>query len=230
MSWFTNFLTSSIGQKFVMSLTGLFLILFLAIHLIGNLQLMNDDNGVAFNLYTYFMTHNPLIKIVSYLLYISILVHAIQGWLLWTKNRAARGSQRYAVQKVRSTKGTSAFASTRMGALGTIIFVFILIHLYQFWLQLKLDALPYVEIEGQKYKDMYWMVAQTYENIGFVAFYVISMIVIAFHMWHGFQSAFQTLGLEHEKYTPAVKFIGKVYSVVVPALFALIPVWMFLKG
>jgi succinate dehydrogenase / fumarate reductase cytochrome b subunit len=229
MSWFTNFLTSSIGQKFVMSLTGLFLILFLAIHLIGNLQLMNDDNGVAFNLYTYFMTHNPLIKIVSYVLYISILVHAIQGWLLWAKNRAARGSQRYIVQKVRTT-GTSAFASTRMGALGTIIFVFILVHLYQFWLQLKLDALPYVEIEGQKYKDMYWIVAQTYENAGFVAFYVISMIVIAFHMWHGFQSAFQTLGLEHKKYTPAVKLIGKLYSVIVPALFALIPVWMFLKG
>ena len=229
MSWFTNFLTSSIGQKFVMSLTGLFLILFLVVHLIGNLKLINNDNGEAFNVYAYFMTHNPLIKIVSYVLYISILIHAIQGWLLWSKNRAARGPQRYIVQKVR-TVGTSAFASTRMGALGTIIFIFILVHLYQFWLQMKLDALPYVEIDGKQYKNLYWIVSKTYENAGFVAFYVISMVVIAFHLWHGFQSAFQTLGLEHEKYTPVIKFVGKVYAVVVPALFALIPVWMFLKG
>lgn len=227
MSWFTNFLTSSIGQKFVMSLTGLFLVLFLIIHLIGNLKLLKMDDGAAFNVYAYFMTHNPLIKIVSYILYISILIHAIQGWMLWVKNRRARGPVDYAVKVTKAVK-TSAFASTRMGALGTIIFVFILIHLYQFWLQMKLDKLPYMTIEGKEYKDLYWIVSLTYENVWFVIFYVISMVVIAFHLWHGFQSAFQTLGLEHRKYTPGIKFLGKVYSIIIPALFALIPIYMYL--
>ncbi len=227
MSWFTNFLTSSIGQKFVMSITGLFLILFLVVHLAGNLQLLHNDGGEAFNVYAYFMTHNPLIKTVSYVLYIFILIHAIQGILLVRKNRAARGSQGYSVKKTR-TVGTSAFASTRMGALGIIIFVFILIHMYQFWLQMKLDRLPYVTIDGTEYKDLYWITAQTYENIGFVIFYVVSMVVIAFHLWHGFQSAFQTLGLNHKKYTPVIKFVGKAYSIIVPALFALIPIYMYL--
>ncbi len=227
MSWFTNFLTSSIGQKLVMSLTGLFLMLFLVIHLLGNLLLMLDDGGEAFNLYAKKMTTDPIIKTVSYVLYISILIHAIQGWLLWVKNRKARGPVGYAVKVTKAVK-TSAFASTRMGALGTIIFIFILIHLYQFWLQMKLDKLPYMTIEGKEYKDLYYIVSLTYENAGFVIFYVVSMVVIAFHLWHGFQSAFQTLGLEHRKYTPIVKFVGKVYSIIVPALFALIPIYMYL--
>ena len=83
MSWITNFLTSSIGRKLIMSLTGLFLIQFLLVHLVGNLQLLIDDNGEAFNIYANFMTTNPVIKTVSYLLYAGILLHAIQGLLLW---------------------------------------------------------------------------------------------------------------------------------------------------
>lgn len=209
-----------------MSLTGLFLILFLIIHLAGNLQLLADDGGKSFNLYAYKMTHDPIIKTVSYLLYLFILIHAIQGWLLMRKNRSARGAQGYAVKKTRAV-GTSAFASSRMGALGTVIFVFILIHMYQFWLQMKLDRLPYMAIEGKEYKDLYYIVSLTYENVGFVIFYVISMIFIAFHLWHGFQSAFQTLGLNHEKYTPAIKFVGKAYAVIVPVGFAIIPIIMY---
>jgi len=227
MSWFTNFLTSSIGQKLVMSLTGLFLILFLVVHLGGNLQLLIDDGGKTFNLYAYKMTTDPIIKTVSYLLYLSILVHAFQGWLLWRKNRLARGAQRYKVNAVKTIWSTRS-ASVRMGALGTIIFVFILIHLYQFWLQMKLDKLPYMEIEGEQYKNLYAIVSQTYENEWFVAFYVVSMVVIAFHLWHGFQSAFQTLGLDHEKYTPVIQFVGKAYSIIIPLGFAIIPIVMYL--
>ena len=91
MGWFTKFLTSSIGRKLVMSLTGLFLIIFLIVHLAGNLQLLYDDGGVQFNLSAEFMTSNPLIKTVSYLLYAFILIHALQGWAIWRKNRQARG-------------------------------------------------------------------------------------------------------------------------------------------
>lgn len=227
MSWFTNFLTSSIGQKFVMSITGLFLISFLIVHLAGNLKLLYDDGGEAFNVYAYFMTHNPLIKTVSYVLYISILVHAIQGWLLWRKNRAARGPQGYAIKNTKTVWNTK-FSSVRMGWLGTIIFIFIAIHMYQFWLQMKLDKLPYATYGGEEYKDLYWIVSQTYENVGFVLFYVLSMVVISFHLWHGFESAFQTLGLDHKKYTPVIKFVGRAYAVIIPIGFAIIPLYMFL--
>lgn len=226
MSWFSDFLTSSIGRKVVMSLTGLFLILFLVVHLAGNLQLLYDDGGEKFNLYASFMTTNPLIKTISYLLYASILLHAIQGWLLWSKNRQARGSQRYAV-KVNRVVGTNGFAANNMGWLGTIIFIFLLIHLYQFWLQMKLGKLEMANYAGQEVKDLYTPVRLAYKNPAFVVFYVLSMIVIAFHLLHGFQSAFQTLGINHNKYTPLIKGVGKIYAILIPLGFAIIPVYMY---
>ena len=124
MGWFSKFLTSSIGRKLVMALTGIFLTLFLAIHLLGNLQLLQNDGGQAFNVYAYFMTHNPLIKTVSYLLYASILLHAVQGILLWRDNKAARGPNRYAVTHTRPTER----ASRPMGWLGSNHFVLIVQH------------------------------------------------------------------------------------------------------
>lgn len=132
VNWFSRFITSSIGQKLIMSLTGLFLIIFLIVHLIGNLQLMSDDGGQAFNEYAYFMTHNPLIKTVSYGLYAFILLHAIQGIMLWRRNKSARGGEGYAVKVNRVAGNNSRVSSVYMGALGTVILIFILIHMYQF--------------------------------------------------------------------------------------------------
>ncbi len=228
MSWFTNFLTSSIGQKVVMSLTGLFLIVFLIVHLTGNLQLLAGDGGKAFNIYAEFMTTNPLIKTTSYLLYAGILLHAIQGWALWRQNRKARGPHRYAV-KVNRVAGTNSFAASNMAWLGTIIFVFIVVHMYQFWLQMKLGDVQMVTYDGKEVANLYALVSATYENLGFVIFYVVSMIVIAYHLLHGFQSAFQTLGLNHRKYTPFIKGVGKVYAILVPLGFAIIPIIMYLN-
>jgi succinate dehydrogenase / fumarate reductase cytochrome b subunit len=227
-TWFGRFITSSIGQKLVMSLTGLFLISFLAVHLVGNLQLLMSDGGQAFNEYAYFMTHNPVIKFTSYGLYAFIVLHAIQGIAMWTKNRRARGSEGYAV-KVNRTAGASK-ASYRMGALGMIILIFILLHMYQFWLQMKLGNTEMVAYGGDPVKDLYSLVVAVYENPIFVVIYVVSMLVIAFHLWHGFESAFQTLGLNHRKYTPLIKTVGRMYSVVVPLGFAVIPVFMYLQG
>jgi succinate dehydrogenase / fumarate reductase cytochrome b subunit len=226
-SWFVRFITSSIGKKLVMALTGLFLITFLAVHLAGNLQLISGDGGQAFNEYAYFMTHNPLIKFTSYGLYAFILIHAIQGIALWMKNRAARGGQAYAV-KANRTAGASQ-ASLRMGALGTIILIFILLHMYQFWLQMKLGNTPVATYEGGEVKDLYTLVAGVYQNPVFVGIYVISMLVIGFHLWHGFESAFQTLGINHKKWTPLIKLVGRTYAVLVPLGFAVIPVYMYLQ-
>jgi succinate dehydrogenase / fumarate reductase, cytochrome b subunit len=227
MNWFSSFITSSIGQKLIMSLTGLFLILFLVVHLAGNLQLLNNDGGESFNIYAKFMTSNPLIKTVSYGLYAFILLHAIQGILLAVKNRKARGNKRYAVQ----TTANTSFASRNMALLGTLILFFLGIHMGDFWYQMKFtDQLAVVTYDGLEYKDLYAKVATTFSQPWFVVVYVVSMVVLGIHLWHGFQSAFQTLGLRHRKYTPLIQWIGKAYSVVIPVLYAIIPlVFYFVK-
>lgn len=229
MSWFSHFLTSSIGKKLIMSLTGLFLIIFLLVHLVGNLQLFANDGGLAFNLYTEFMTTNPLIKTVSYLLYFFILLHTVQGIALMMANRKARGVKGYAV-KVTQAKSTSSFASSNMGRLGVIIFIFIALHLYQFWLQMKMGNVAEVTVDGKNIADLYTIVAATYANLTFVIIYVLSMVVIGIHLFHGFQSAFQTLGLNHKKYTPLIQGLGKIYAVVVPFGFAAIPLVMYARS
>lgn len=231
VNWFSRFITSSIGKKVIMSLTGLFLIIFLLVHLVGNLQLLAGDGGQAFNEYAYFMTNNPVIKATSYGLYFFILLHAIQGIVLWRTNKSARGDAGYAVKVNRTAGDTSRISSVNMGALGTVILIFILIHMYQFWAQMKImDTVSPVTYAGADHpvKDLYTLVMSTFENIGFVAFYVVSMGFIAFHLWHGFQSAFQTLGLNHRKYTPLIKAVGKIYSILIPLGFAAIPLYMFL--
>ena len=222
MSWFSTFITSSIGRKLVMSLTGLFLIIFLVVHLIGNLQLLIDDGGEKFNLYAKFMTTNPLIKTTSYLLYAGILLHAIQGIIIWRKNATAR-SDRYVVK----SNETTTFAARNMAWLGIVIFIFLMIHMYQFWLQMKLGNLPMANIEGKEVKDLYTIVAAAFSNPMYVVFYVLSMIVVGYHLVHGFQSAFQTIGWNHPKYSPIIKGIGVAYAIVVPLLFAVIPVYFY---
>lgn len=222
MNWFATLFTSTLGRKLIMALTGLFLISFLVIHLIGNLQLLKDDGGEAFNVYAYFMTHNPLIKTISYILYASILIHALWALFLSIQNRKARGSEGYAI----SNKASSV-ASRNMGILGTVIFIFIVIHMKDFWAEMHWGSVPTKTYDGQEVKDLYALVAGAFAQSWYVALYVISMIMLAFHLWHGFASAFQTLGLNHAKYNPAIKFVGQVFAIVIPALFAWIPINMF---
>lgn len=226
MNWFSAFITSSIGQKVIMSLTGLFLIIFLVVHLAGNLQLIKDDGGEAFNIYAHFMTTNPLIKFTSYGLYFFILLHAVQGLLLAKKNRSARGRVRYAITSNKNV----GFASSQMALLGTLIFVFLAIHMGDFWYQMKFtNNLPLQEYDSVDYavKDLYSKVSVTFKQPWFVGLYVVSMVVLALHLLHGFQSAFQTLGINHNKYTPIIKFLGKVYSIVIPIGFAIIPLYFY---
>lgn len=226
MSWFIKFITSSLGQKLVMSLTGLFLILFLLVHLLGNMQLFWNDDGYAFNAYTKFMTHNPLIEAIAILLYIFIILHTIQGILLWIQNRRSRGPQAYAV-KVTKTTGTNSFASKNMARLGILIFVFLAIHMGDFWWKMKNGAAPIVQYEGEDYQDLYTVVVASFQVEWIVILYVISMLGLYYHLLHGFQSAFQTLGINHKKYTPAIKTIGWVYSILVPLLFAIMPIYVY---
>jgi succinate dehydrogenase / fumarate reductase cytochrome b subunit len=221
MNWFTKLLSSTLGKKAIMALTGLFLISFLVIHLIGNLQLLKDDGGQAFNVYAKFMTSNPVIKTISYTLYASIVIHAVWALLLTLQNRKARGGS-YAM-----TNKSSAWTSRNMGVLGTIILVFVVIHMRQFWAEMHWGSVPMATYDGQEVKDLYAIVAFAFTDVTYVILYVVCMIALAFHLWHGFASAFQTLGLNHLKYNGAIEFVGKVTAIIIPAAFAWIPIAMF---
>jgi succinate dehydrogenase / fumarate reductase, cytochrome b subunit len=224
MNWFTNFFSSTIGRKLLMALTGLFLILFLVVHLIGNLQLLHNDGGRAFNVYAQFMTSNPLIKVVSYVNYFFILLHIFIAIVLSVRNRRARGVG-YAVGN-----NTSTWTSRNMGILGTLVFVFLVIHLRGFWAEMHWGTtIQWVDYDGTKVKDLYTIVNDAYKMPVYVIVYILSMIAVAFHLYHGFGSAFQTLGLNHIKYNGLIKFVGVAFSIIVPALFALIPIMMYLN-
>ncbi|HRI78426.1 MAG TPA: succinate dehydrogenase cytochrome b subunit [Cyclobacteriaceae bacterium] len=224
MKWLLDLFSSTLGRKLVMALTGLFLISFLLVHLIGNLQLLKNDGGHAFNVYAEFMSTNPLIQTISKGNFAFILIHILWSTMLTIRNRNARGPEGYAV-----TKSRSIWSSRNMGILGTIILVFLVIHLKDFWAQMHYGGIPTVNYEGKEVRDIYTIVAYWFEKDWYVALYVFCMVGVAFHLWHGFISAFQTLGLNHMKYNPVINFVGKAFSILVPALFALIPVWMYLN-
>jgi len=225
MKWFLDLFSSSLGRKLTMALTGLFLILFLAVHLAGNLQLLKDDGGRSFNIYAEFMSTNPLIQIVSKGNFAFILIHVLWAILLSRKNNAARGPVGYAVSSGKS----SEWSSRNMGILGTLVLVFIVIHLKDFWAQMHFGAMKTVDYDGKTYRDIYSLVNEWFGMGWYVALYVFCMAAVGFHLWHGFASAFQTLGLNHLKYNGLIKTVGRTFAVVVPALFALIPVLMYLN-
>lgn len=224
MNWFTKLLSSTLGRKLFMALTGLFLILFLVIHLIGNLQLLKADGGHAFNVYAKFMTSNPLIKTVSYLNYACIIIHVLWALFLSLHNRSARGPVGYAV-----SKNSSPWTSRNMGILGTLVLIFLVIHLKGFWYTMHWGPISTVNYDGEDVKDLYTVVDVAYQQSWYVVIYVVSMAVLAFHLWHGFASAFQTLGLNHLKYNPVIRFVGRAFAIIVPVLFAIIPIVMYMN-
>ena len=227
MNWLSQTLTSSLGKKLIMALTGLFLILFLTGHLLGNLQLLKDDGGQAFNEYAKFMTTTPVIKILSYLTYICIILHVIYSLILTIHNRKARPIK-YAVSH---QSENSVWTSRNMGILGTIVLLFLVIHLRSFWYEMHYGSIPTIEYEGGgQIKNLYQIVVEAFSQLWYVILYVVSMAALAFHLSHGFQSAFQTLGLRHQKYTPIIKSAGLLFAILVPALFALQPVYIYLKN
>lgn len=227
MSWLTDALKSSLGNKLVMALTGLFLILFLMGHVLGNLLLFKDDGGQAFNEYARFMTTTPAVQVLSYVTYISILLHVVYSILITRKNRSARPIE-YAVNK---PSENSLWSSRNMGILGTIVLIFLVIHLKSFWYEMRFGSIPMVNYPGVgEFKDLYTIVAEAFTQWWYVLLYVVGMFGLGFHLSHGFESAFQTLGLNHKKYTPLIKKLGLGFAVVVPALFASIPVVMFIKS
>lgn len=235
-SWFAQMMASTIGRKVLMALTGLFLCLYLVVHLAGNLQLLVNDRGAAFNWYADFMGTNPIIQTISILNFTFIFLHIIYGITLTIMNRKARPT-RYAYSK---PDANSNWRSRNMMVLGSIILIFLIVHLVYFWGKMKLTHYGFME-EGvwvQKYstgdpKDhqlhLYHLVYAAFKDLWMVVLYVASMIALAFHLSHGFQSAFQTFGLNHVKYSPFIKKVGFAYSILIPLGYALIPIIIYIQ-
>ncbi len=226
MSWFTQALSSTIGRKVVMSLTGLFLITFLVVHVSGNMLMFKSDDGEAFNLYAQFMTTNPLIKTASYLLYTGILVHVFYALYLSTYNKNARPVG-YAIAHAEQN---SSWKSRNMGILGTIVLIFLIIHLRSFWYEMKFGDVPLVSYAGIEVRDLYSVMEAAFSQWWYVLIYVLAMVGLGYHLAHGFWSAFQTLGLQHKKYSPLIKNAGYLFAIVVPLLFAAMPVYIYIKS
>jgi len=226
MSWVSKTLSSSLGKKLIMSLTGLFLIIFLLGHVTGNLQLFANDGGKSFNIYAKFMTTNPAVKILSYVTYIAIIGHVVYSIITTLVNKKARP----VAYKTSRASTNSAWSSRNMGILGTIILIFLVVHLQGFWYEMHWGNIPFVNYDGEEYKDLFSIVKFAFATPLLVILYVVAMVFLGLHLSHGFASAFQTLGLNHKKYTPAIVFLGKVFSVVIPALFASMSIYLYISS
>jgi len=258
MSEIKQTFNSSLGKKLIMALTGLFLCTFLIVHLGGNLLLFCNDQGYSFNLYANFLTHFPPIEVIAYLLYLSILVHAVYALVLTIQNRRARP-----VGYAAPNKSPASWSSKNMGLLGSILFLFIVIHMSDFWFSYKYShKIPYKEyrtdlstgkttavdyqpvtpdfeksvttennFEIIRVKDLHARVSESFSKLWYVIFYVLAMGAVSFHLLHGFQSAFRTLGWVHRKYTPVVEFIGTwLFAVIIPIGFALMPIVYYMQN
>ena len=210
-----------------MALTGLFLCTFLVGHLAGNLQLFiqGAEGQQAFNEYAEFMTTFPLVKLLSYLTYACVLFHIVDGIVLTIRNRKSRPVG-YVKEK---GSANASWASRNMGVLGTIIAVFLVSHMQTFWYKMHFGEMPMHD----GLKDLHTVVLAFFSpenSLGIVAVlgYVLAQMALAFHLVHGFQSGFQSLGLRHPKYTPAIEKTGYLFGIGVPLLFAIIPVVLYI--
>jgi succinate dehydrogenase / fumarate reductase cytochrome b subunit len=213
--------SSSLGRKYLMAMTGLFLCSFLLIHLIGNVALFTDP--VQFNEYTRFMSSNPLIRIMEIVLVAGFLIHIIDAIMLTKANKAAQ-PVKYAMDKKRSS-----WYSRNMGLTGSIILAFLVLHLQSFWYGYKFgDVAITIDSSGVAIKDMYTMVLEAFSQSWYSVIYVAAMILLGTHLNHGFQSAFQSMGLRHKKYTPAIMKAGTAFAVLMTLGFISFPIYFYI--
>lgn len=220
MGWLSKTFTSSVGKKLIMAVTGLFLISFLIVHLSGNFLLLKNDNGAAFLQYSEFMKTNPVILVMEVVLFLGFIFHAFSGFRLALENKKARPVG-YAVNRASEN---SSFFSRSMVWTGSIVFIFLVIHLKSFFIDHKVAGW----LGATHEETLFQAAVSAFQNPLYTGFYVVAMVILGFHLNHGFQSAFQTLGLNHKKYTPLIEKLGLIYSIVVPVLFAYVPIYFLL--
>ena len=218
MSWLSDRLNSSIGKKYIMAFTGILLLLFLLVHLVNNLFLFLGPETFNANV-ARLESIKPLVRVVELILLALFVFHIYNALKLYFENRKAK-PQKYAVN---ISKENSTFYSRFMVVSGIIILIFLVLHLSYFWRLYNFGLHP---DDGSL--PFYSIVQDAFADPIFSFFYLFSMIILGFHLNHAFQSSFQTMGWEHKKYTPYVKKLGSLISLILTLGFASIPIFFFL--
>ena len=231
MKW-SELFTSSVGKKITMAVTGLFLISFLVIHMGVNACIFKDlsfidpaDDGIMFNKAADFMGSMVVIRIMEIVLFIGFFVHIIQGLMLEFQNRSKR---KLGFQVKMGNKG-SKWYSRSMGLLGTILLIFLILHWWHFWIPSRFTHAGLeqpVTIGGREMHNLFGLMQVTFSEWWVVIVYVLACISLAYHLLHGFQSAFRTLGVSNSRYIKLINALGFAYSIIVPLIFALMPISM----
>ncbi|MFL2567796.1 MAG: succinate dehydrogenase cytochrome b subunit [Flavobacteriales bacterium] len=208
---------SSIVRKFIMALSGLFLIIFLITHLVINSLTLASSKDL-FNEAAHFMATNPIIYAMQYVLALGFIIHIGMGIKLTIQNKRAR-SQEYVYNKM--SKNTD-LSSRSMIVSGGLVIVFLALHLRDYFYQMKFVGLP----EGTTDYDL---VVNLFTNPYYTAVYVIAFIVLGVHLNHGFKSAFQSMGANHKKYNPLIKIVSTAYSIVIALGFSTIAIFHFIN-
>jgi succinate dehydrogenase / fumarate reductase, cytochrome b subunit len=216
MSWVTKTLSSSLGRKLIMAVTGLSLIAFLLVHCGINACIFLNDGGHTFNEAAEFMGHNLFIRVAEVGLMAGFIIHIVDGLMLWKSNTDKR-PVKYAVVK---GEANSTWYSRSMGLLGSLLLIFLVIHLRHFWVVSRFTD------DLTETHSLFNQMQEVFANPFPVALYVLGCISLAYHLLHGFQSAFQTMGWNHPKYTPFIKSLGAGFSILIPLIFAAMPIAM----
>jgi succinate dehydrogenase / fumarate reductase, cytochrome b subunit len=219
----SNIFSSSVGKKLIMSLAGLFLIIFLIVHLVINLLVFKESHE-AFNKAAHFMGTNPVVRVMELVLFGGFLLHMIYGVIVSLQNWLARPIG-YKV----SNNSQSSFFSKYMLHTAVVITIFLVLHLFDFYVKAKfVGSVQEVIYNGKPYHDLASLVIVRFKIWWVDLVYIIALLGLGFHLHHGFQSAFQTLGLNHPVYTPVIKNFGLIYTILVTLGFISIPVLIYL--
>ena len=214
-------------RKWFIALTGLFLCLFLVVHLSANciLLLPEEMSRTMYNAYSTFLRENPLIKIIAYVLYLSILLHVIYAVLVIIRNRKAKPNKYVMNHKLEN----STWTSQNMGFLGLLILIFIVVHLANFWARIKLGMGEEVGTDAMGYEDVYEVAYSLFQNIYYVIFYTILAIPLGLHLNHGLKSAFKTLGFYHRKGLQVLAKVSLIYASIISIGFGIIPIIVYFR-
>jgi len=216
----TGFFSSSVGTKVLIGITGFALFLYLVIHIAGNLLVFFGP--AVFNQYAYVMEErNPLLPIIEVLLLLVFVVHIYKTVRMFLGNQAAR-PVRYAQKKPAGRPSRKSLASTTMIVSGLWLLAFLVVHVKAFRFS---PVYPW----GEGGRDLYRQEMENLANPFVAGFYVLSMVVVGSHLWHGISSALQSLGVDHPTWTPRVLAAGKVFAVAIAGAFIVIAVWVYLR-
>lgn len=226
------FMKSSLIRKYVMGITGLFLISFISIHLLVNSFSLGWgwDGKSLFNVGSHFMASNPLIQVMQYVLALGFLIHIIWGISLTIQNNKARGVK-YAKN---NPSANSGFSSRSMIYSGMLVLLFLILHLKDFFWEIKFGTLDHYSLESAgvmtEVQNDYALMVELFSNPLYVGVYVLAFILLGIHLHHGFQSAFLSLGARSPKYTPIIKKLGVAFCILITVGFSAIAITHFINS